>query len=320
MTGVHPDIIERNYVPETVLRAVTAAEFLAFTFPPREYVLEPVIPSQGLTLVYAPRGTGKTHVSLGAGYAVASGGQFLRWKAPKPRKTLFVDGEMPGVTLQERLASLAANSEQEPPEPGNLRIITPDLQNKPLSDLATAEGQAAIEEHLDGVEFLVLDNISTLCRTGKENESESWLPVQEWLLKLRRRGISVLLIHHAGKGGQQRGTSRREDVLDTVIALRRPGDYEPSQGARFEVHFEKSRGVHGDAVKPFEARLEQIGERIVWSTKDVEESRTEQVARLLSDGVPQKEIAELLGIAKGTVSKHAKRVRELRLVVDHELD
>ena len=33
---------------------------------------------------------------------------------------------------------------------------------------------------------------------------------------------TVLFVHHSGKGGQQRGTSRREDVLDTVIALRYP--------------------------------------------------------------------------------------------------
>ena len=46
--------------------------------------------------------------------------------------------------------------------------------------------------------------------------------MQRWLLSLRRRGKGALLIHHAGKGGQQRGTSRREDVLDTVIALRGP--------------------------------------------------------------------------------------------------
>jgi hypothetical protein len=51
----------------------------------------------------------------------------------------------------------------------------------------------------------------------------------------------VLLIHHAGTNGRQRGTSRREDALDTLIALKRPEDYSPEQGARFEVHFEKLR-------------------------------------------------------------------------------
>jgi hypothetical protein len=51
--------------------------------------------------------------------------------------------------------------------------------------------------------------ISTLCRSGKEDESDSWLPIQNWLLSLRSLGKSVLKIHHAGKSGQQRGTSRR---------------------------------------------------------------------------------------------------------------
>jgi len=63
----------------------------------------------------------------------------------------------------------------------------------------------------------------------------------------------VPFIHHSGKGGEQRGTSRREDVLDTVIALKRPADYSPEQGACFEVHYEKSRGIFGDDVAPFKA-------------------------------------------------------------------
>ena len=108
-----------------------------------------------------------------------------------------------------------------------------------LPDLASDEGQAAIEAALGDAKLVVLDNLSSLVRSGRENEADTWQPVQDFLLRLRRKGVSVLLIHHAGKGGQQRGTSRREDVLDTVISLRRPADYQPSEGARFEVHIEK---------------------------------------------------------------------------------
>jgi putative DNA primase/helicase len=101
--------------------------------------------------------------------------------------------------------------------------------------------------------------LSTLCTTGSETASDAWVPMQNWLLKLRRRGISVLLIHHAVVNGRQRGTSRREDALDTVIALRRPEDYSPEQGARFEIHFEKLRNrVEGAGAEPFEASLESF--------------------------------------------------------------
>ena len=70
--------------------------------------------------------------------------------------------------------------------------------------------------------------------------------MQGWLLKLRRLGKTVLLIHHSGRGENARGTSKREDVLDTVIQLKQPEDYDIEQGARFEVHLTKARGIHGD--------------------------------------------------------------------------
>lgn len=85
----------------------------------------------------------------------------------------------------------------------------------------------------------------------KQKVGCQWLPVQEWALRLRTRGISALFIHHSGRGCLQRVTSRREDVPDTMINLKQAGDYKPDEGARFKVHFEKLRGIYGDDVKPF---------------------------------------------------------------------
>jgi RecA-family ATPase len=56
-------------------------------------------------MLYAWRGVGKTHVALGIGFAVASGGTFLGWQATAPRRVLYLDGEMPGASLQSRLAA-----------------------------------------------------------------------------------------------------------------------------------------------------------------------------------------------------------------------
>ncbi len=88
------------------LKAISLDEFLALELPPRELIMAPWLPTQGLTMIYAPRGVGKTHVSLGIAYAVASGTPFLGWETPQPRGVLFVDGEMPGNALQERLVKL----------------------------------------------------------------------------------------------------------------------------------------------------------------------------------------------------------------------
>jgi putative DNA primase/helicase len=307
--------------PESVkesqrIHVVNVLDFMSREFPPRENLLAPWLPVQGLTMVYAPRGIGKTHFSLGVSYAVASGGEFLGWQAPRAASVLFLDGEMPAVTLQERIARINLSSSKEPAAP--FRIITPDLQNPAtgMIDLSRPADQRELEQFLDGVELIVVDNLSTLCRSGKESEGEGWLPVQDWTLRQRAAGRSVLLVHHSGKNGEQRGTSRREDVLDTVIALKRPADYSPDKGATFEVHFEKSRGIYGEDTKPFEAQLttNPISGLQEWTVKSLDKSTAEKVAALLDDGLSQTEIAEMLKMTRGAISKAAKKAGELGLL------
>lgn len=303
--------------PGKTIRVVSISEFLSLKLPPRENILKPWLPTQGLTMVYGPRGVGKTYFAMGVAVAVASVGQFLKWTCEKPFGVLYIDGEMPAVVDQERFSSIIIGAEKEPIAP--LKIITPDLQAFGMPDLSTHEGQEAIEPFLADIKLVIVDNISTLCRQGRENESESWLPVQEWGLRLRSKHISLHFVHHTGKSGLQRGTSRREDVLDTIISLKRPSDYKPDEGARFEVHFDKARNIYGEDVKPFEAKLVTIDGIQQWTVKDLEESLTERVANLLNEGIPQSQIHELLGVSKGTVSKHKKKAQAQGLLkVQHD--
>ena len=63
------------------------------------------------------------------------------------------------------------------------------------------------------------------------------------------------------------------DVLDTSFSLRQPSDHTIDQGARFEVHIEKGRGLVGDHAKPFEAQLEVRDGQTAWSVKDADRQR-----------------------------------------------
>ena len=114
-------------------------------------------------------------------------------------------------------------------------------------------------------------------------------------------------IHHAGKDGRQRGTSKREDILDTVICLSRPSDYNPAtDGARFIVEFQKDR--HNSAGEPFEAMLQSgpHGEQI-WTTKSVESSRLDQIIEMAELGMSNKDIAQELGIHLSNVGRTLKK-------------
>jgi putative DNA primase/helicase len=303
-------IVEHPTPQPTPFKVLTALELVNADLPPRETILAPWLPAKGLAMIYGPRGIGKTHLNLGIAYSIATGGTFLRWRAGRPRKVLYIDGEMPGQAMQERVAAISHAAPLEPPAPDFFRILAMDLQELGHGlNLADDAAQLNLEASIGDAEVLIVDNISTLANAGRENEAESWLPIQGWALEQRRAGRTVIFVHHAGKGGAQRGTSRREDVLDTVIALRRQDDFEPNEGARFAIHFEKNRGFHGDDAKPFEAALGVAG----WSTRDLADADMARVVALLAEGMTEREIATETGFSKGRVGRLKAKAKEASL-------
>ena len=296
------------------LKVYSLDELLELEIPKRQYLLSPWLQSQGLCMIYSTRGYGKTWLALEIAYTVASGGKFLSWEAESPAGVLYIDGEMPLIELQERASQINKRENKELKTP--LKFLTRDAQEGNFPNLSTIEGQEQIESLInDEIKLVVLDNHSTLFRSGKEDESDSWLPIQNWFLSLRSLGKSVLLIHHAGKSGKQRGTSRREDVLDTVITMKRPAGYKAQDGACIEVYFEKNRALYGDDVKPFEARLESNTnddgiKTLSWTCKSLEDSTFDTVCALANEGLGNSEIAQELEIHKSTVSRYVKRGKE----------
>ncbi len=296
------------------LVVLTAEELLSREVPPRVNLLDPWLPAQGLAMIHGWRGGGKTWLSLSVAYTVACGGRFLKWEAPQPGGVLFCDGELPLSVLKERLAQIVAGSVSEPKAP--LLFLTPDCQEAGLPDLSTLGGQQRVDKILDGnIKLLILDNLSCLARTGLENDASSWNATQEWLLRLRASGKSVLMIHHSGKSGQQRGTSKREDILDSVLRLQQPSTDNYAEGARFEIHFEKSRGFYGDETKPFEASLAADEHGIPsWTWQDLEETTYDKVSRMHEEGMEAKDIAADLNISRQAVYKHLNKLKESKNV------
>jgi hypothetical protein len=296
--------------PKSRFRTMALQELRSLELPEREMVLSPIVPAKGLAMIYAARGVGKTQIGIGASYAVATDGSFLRWRALQPRRVLYIDGEMPARALQDRINVLAPTGGSMP-NADYFRFLAMDLQDLGTScNLANPEDQRGIEAELRGAELVVLDNLSTLVSAGRENDAESWDAMQAWLLHLRRRGVSVLMIHHAGRGDNARGTSKREDVLDTVIHLRHPDDYSPEQGARFEVHLKKARGIFGTDATPFEARLAVEQGKAVWTTSALRDLEVEQVLDMSQARMSVRDIAAELGIGKSKVSRLQVKLKE----------
>ncbi len=310
MNGMGTDPTQRaNTLPNVWEVSVEICEFIKMDLPSRPTIIDPWLRKSSLVMIYAERGIGKTWFALSIALSITRGTPIGGWDADKPTGVLYIDGEMAADEMQGRIKSLAAAL----PSPlAPFRILSSDLLhqkgmpsvniNNPAWRRQIAEGLSSQTE----IGVLILDNLSCLTPGIEENEKKAWDEINQWLIGLRHQGIAVILLHHAGKSGSQRGTSGREDALDIVIGLSTPPGYKPVDGARFTVQFEKARGVSGDSLSPF---VFSIGEdsdgNTVWLTDEPTSSGNKgRVIALLGSGKTPSEITETVKCSKQAVSKH----------------
>lgn len=141
----HPFIVSPNTLAKPItpsiaehsLRPIGFNDFLNLNISPRQMLLHPILPERSLAMLYAPRGIGKSWLGLSIGLAVASGRPLLRWYAPKPKRVLYVDGEMPLVSLQERLRAISLSLGEIPND--GFQILAADyVEGGSISELKKA--------------------------------------------------------------------------------------------------------------------------------------------------------------------------------------
>ncbi len=283
-------------------KLISANDFKSLKLPKRNMLLFPWLPEGSINMIFADRGIGKTFFALSCALALVNGDEFLCYKAEKSVPVLYLDGEMQATAIQERLLKLSGDGETKAP----LSLYTPDCQDNDYTpDLGTVEGREQINELIEAVnpKVIFIDNISTFDRTGNENEAESWSPIQAWAVQHRKKGRSVVFIHHANKEGKQRGSHKKEDVMDAVIKLKRPEDYIQGEGAaKILVQYTKARHLSGEMAQDIEATLHDEDGSLKWSWEQGD-ILYRQAVKMMKDGLSCRDIAEELSIGKSTAGR-----------------
>ncbi|MER8435399.1 AAA family ATPase [Mesorhizobium sp. M1312] len=293
---------------ESIL-ALEESKFMELKFPTRDLLLDPWLPLPGLAMIYAPRGEGKTWLAAAIAKAVAGGRGLLGWKCPGGARVLYVEGELSGRSVQGRLKKF------RPSPPGMLHILSRDtclLHRQTMPDLGDTEGRQEMDRIIEQCrpDLVIIDTLSTMVRSGIENDAESWAPVQAWLLDHRWHGRTIIVLHHSGKSGQQRGTSKREDVMDTIIKLKKQPEVCTETESVFDLTFEKSRDFYGEAAESMRLRFSTEGDRAKWRAEPMRDVQAEKVREMLKARMKQKDIAREMNVSPGRVSQIVKEIRE----------
>lgn len=294
------DAFSRSSIPSTKLKELGIQE--------RRPIMGEWFKEADLGFVYAPRGLGKTWFSLGIAAAVADKGTFGPWKVHDHAKVLYVDGEMPCESIEQRIAGMGADECLSVLNHESLFHLTGKVLNLTDPEAQDAITRICLEK---GKKVLMLDNLSCLFSGIAEDKADAWEAVLPWLLSLRRHRISVVIVAHAGRNGHMRGTSRREDAAFWVIRLDEVPDKgcDLKQGARFIARFTKDRNSKAEQPAIEWSFQTDTEGKVNISTKEADGMAV--LIQWVRDGMTScSEIAEAMGLSKSQVSKMATRAIE----------
>ncbi|MCH7502951.1 MAG: AAA family ATPase, partial [Proteobacteria bacterium] len=203
----------------------TYREFRKLEFPPVESALFPVLDKPGITQINGFRGHGKTFVALYMAVGLASGVDVFGWSCQQPHRVLFVDGELPPWTPQQRLKGVVADLGGVRPKMvrDNLHVISSyeGLLTAPIN-LSDSRQIDELVECFSQYDVVFLDSITALTFDIDMNDAQDWEVINTLSMRCRGNGTSIVRLQHLGKDKSKGGfgSSRQEHPLDFCLEVK----------------------------------------------------------------------------------------------------
>nr|WP_230968035.1 AAA family ATPase [Nostoc sp. WHI] len=189
-----------------------------------------LLPKGKVVLLYAKGGEGKTRIAYDLGLHLATGKAWGGFPVNDKCKLLYVQtDEAPNDTI-----SVLESRGYE------------DTMEIYLKSKWTVDHSESLREEIKrlGVQFVLIDSLSTVNKNSlfSENDVEYARPILRLKDIAQELGITILIIHHANKAGETRGSSAIFASVSEVWKLERDTSQEaPSDGTGRLLTIEKSR-------------------------------------------------------------------------------
>jgi KaiC/GvpD/RAD55 family RecA-like ATPase len=302
----------RRRPPRPSEMCITLGQFLEKEVPKSTSLLGDLIHAGSVGMLVAPRGCGKSLLAMTIGYAVAAPKKLEPWGWGSGTEVCLIDGEMREQSLQTRFRLLhARNTKEESIETvaRNFHIISRDAVGDPIGSIDTPEGQEAFDEIIPNTaKLIIIDNLSALTSGGRE-DATSFALIKKWIIGKRLNGIAVLLVHHTGKAGTQRGSSVHEDLLDYSIQLS-PRE-EPGKTA-FTLRHTKLRDHLPELRGEFHGAFWTADDMLHFNIEAAEKTvrpEDEMILALHQQGLSHQKIASAVGLSKSMVQRRLKEIK-----------
>ena len=297
------------------LKGYCLNEYIKLPIKVPKFLIERLFKENSINFISGPKGNGKTELILGFCNALVRGLNVLKYTCPEEYPITLIDGEMDPYDMVERNNLYIA--ELGPPKKDYFHIINYAQQLKQtIPDIKGNTGQQLIlnyalkQEKLVGKKpIIVLDNLRSLSNY-KENESDEWLPIGKWLVKMRGLGFTIIVVDHHGKEAKgPRGTSSKTDWANVSLLV--TSDKEKGNpNMRMSVKFDKARGLKPDETDDFIAEYDFQGTWFVGDSK--QKQSDEEFCKQIYDRITKQKAYSIKylksldkDLVKGTVTKEA---------------
>ena len=311
---------EEVIIEKKEFKSISLKELTIMDIPPRKAIIDPLIMEGSSMEINGGTGIGKTWFTLEMLCSICTGEKFLgKYEVANPRPVYYIDGEMPLESIRDRMNMIMARYiykykvSEIPFHISNPLLFKnnfiPKINDTKITQPMFKDEVKRFSDIYQKPLFICFDNLS--CLTDyKENDNDDWTSMLDMYTELKHEGHSICHVHHVGKGGHQRGASRKHDALDTVIHLKRPEEYDASEGAVFNVKFDKHRHFAGEYARSFKCAIKvDDNNKVSWDISDFKDVASEELLTAYCMGLPDityTKLEEEFGISKSSIGRTIK--------------
>ena len=311
---------EEVIIEKKEFKSISLKELTIMDIPPRKAIIDPLIMEGSSMEINGGTGIGKTWFTLEMLCSICTGEKFLgKYEVANPRPVYYIDGEMPLESIRDRMNMIMARYiykykvSEIPFHISNPLLFKnnfiPKINDTKITQPMFKDEVKRFSDIYQKPLFICFDNLS--CLTDyKENDNDDWTSMLDMYTELKHEGHSICHVHHVGKGGHQRGASRKHDALDTVIHLKRPEEYDSSEGAVFNVKFDKHRHFAGEYARSFKCAIKvDDNNKVSWDISDFKDVASEELLTAYCMGLPDityTKLEEEFGISKSSIGRTIK--------------
>jgi archaellum biogenesis ATPase FlaH len=304
-------------------KVITLSEFLNKEYPKANWIVDDLIPQNGITCISGAPKVGKSILTLYIALRISRGNELFDTYPTLKSKILYISKDEPEFLTNSRLKSFV----------GDNQVLDENFYFSSFNDIyfdnrKFSEGilSYALQK---GIKVIIIDSFRRIFK-GDENSSQIINEVQQNLKLLTNAGLTVIFIHHHGKegffskkgGDKLRGSSDILAMVDSLLMLEKVADK--------RIKIDQAAIRQKEPIRPFVIEItndpcldiKYLGEVDEETTK--KEDTKEYILSLLADDTPriQKEILEILktqyAVGETTIKMSIKELFETKLILKND--